>query len=140
MNQNEPQITIRLDRWLWAARFYKTRSLAKSAIELGRIEIAGQRTKASKEVTQGDELNIRKGETTQTVIVSRVSEKRGPAKTAQTLYQETEQSKLEREIRIEKKKIERASYQSPSQKPSKRDRRQLQDLKLLKPDFQNMTD
>ncbi len=122
---------VRLDRWLWAARFFKTRTLAKAAIENGKIELNKRRIKASKEVSMGDMLSVRRGESTQTIIIKNLTDKRGPAKIAQTLYQETDQSKLEREILTEKRKIARAGYSSPISKPSKRDRRQLNKLKQI---------
>ena len=131
MSNPEPNEKVRIDRWLWAARFFKTRSLAKTAIDSGKIEVNEQRAKASKEVALEDTLNIRRGEITQTIIVKNLSDKRGPAKLAQTLYEETDQSKLEREILSEKRKIARAGYSSPIGKPSKRDRRELSKLKQI---------
>ena len=122
---------VRIDRWLWAARFFKTRSLAKAAIENGKIELNQQRIKASKEISLGDMLHIRRGESTQTIIITHLSDKRGSAKIAQTLYQETDQSKLEREILAEKRKIARAGYSSPIGRPSKRDRREINKLKQI---------
>ena len=131
MTNPESNEKVRIDRWLWAARFFKTRSLAKTAIDSGKIEVNEQRAKASKEVALEDTLNIRRGEITQTIIVKNLSDKRGPAKLAQTLYEETDQSKLEREILAEKRKIARAGYSSPIGKPSKRDRRELSKLKQI---------
>ena len=131
MSNRESNEKVRIDRWLWAARFFKTRSLAKTAIDSGKIEVNEQRAKASKEVALEDTLNIRRGEITQTIIVKNLSDKRGPAKLAQTLYEETDQSKLEREILAEKRKIARAGYSSPIGKPSKRDRRELSKLKQI---------
>ncbi len=131
MSNRESNEKVRIDRWLWAARFFKTRSLAKTAIDSGKIEVNEQRAKASKEVALEDTLNIRRGEITQTIIVKNLSGKRGPAKLAQTLYEETDQSKLEREILAEKRKIARAGYSSPIGKPSKRDRRELSKLKQI---------
>ena len=131
MSNPESNEKVRIDRWLWAARFFKTRSLAKTAIDSGKIEVNEQRAKASKEVALEDTLNIRRGEITQTIIVKNLSDKRGPAKLAQTLYEETDQSKLEREILAEKRKIARAGYSSPIGKPSKRDRRELSKLKQI---------
>ena len=121
---------VRIDRWLWAARFYKTRSLAKTAIESGKIAVNDQRTKASKEISIDDQLSIRRGESTQIIIVRCLADKRGSAKIAQALYEETEQSRLEREIIAEKRKIARAGYTSPDNKPSKKDRRKITELKM----------
>ena len=77
---------IRIDRWLWAARFFKTRSLAKKAVEGGKVHVENQRAKPSKELQIGQTLQIRRGETVQTVVVTLLSDQRGPATQAQTLY------------------------------------------------------
>ena len=130
MNEVLPIEKVRIDRWLWAARFYKTRSLAKTAIEGGKIAVNDQRTKASKEISIDDQLSIRRGDNTQVIIVRCLAEKRGSAKIAQTLYEETEQSRLEREIIAEKRKIALAGYSSPTNKPSKKDRRKITELKM----------
>ena len=130
MNEVLPIEKVRIDRWLWAARFYKTRSLAKTAIESGKIAVNDQRTKASKEISIDDQLSIRRGESTQIIIVRCLADKRGSAKIAQALYEETEQSRLEREIIAEKRKIARAGYTSPDNKPSKKDRRKITELKM----------
>ena len=113
MESRPKQEKLRVDRWLWAARFFKTRSLAKSAIENGKIELNGNRIKASKEIAQGDLLSVRRGDTVQVVKVLALTDKRGSATIAQGLYEETEQSILERAIVTEKKKIIRAGYSSP---------------------------
>ena len=130
MNEVLPIEKVRIDRWLWAARFYKTRSLAKTAIESGKIAVNDQRTKASKEISIDDQLSIRRGDSIQIIIVRCLTDKRGPAKIAQALYEETEQSRIEREIVAEKRKIARAGYSSPSNKPSKKDRRKITELKM----------
>lgn len=130
MNEVLPIEKVRIDRWLWAARFYKTRSLAKTAIESGKIAVNDQRTKASKEISIDDQLSIRRGDSNQIIIVRCLTDKRGSAKIAQALYEETEQSRLEREIIAEKRKITRAGYSSPSNKPSKKDRRKITELKM----------
>ena len=83
---------VRIDKWLWAARFFKTRTLAADAVKGGRVELGGARVKAAKEVAVGDELKITIGQTRRTVIVRGVSDKRGPAKVAVTLYEETPES------------------------------------------------
>ena len=130
MNEVLPIEKVRIDRWLWAARFYKTRSLAKTAIESGKIAVNDQRTKASKEISIDDQLSIRRGDSIQIIIVRCLTDKRGSAKIAQALYEETEQSRLEREIIAEKRKIARAGYSSPTNKPSKKDRRKITELKM----------
>ena len=104
--------------------------MAKSAIENGKIELNGNRIKASKEIAQGDLLTVRRGDTVQVVTVLALADKRGSATIAQALYEETEQSKLERAIVTEKKKIIRAGYSSPKSKPSKKDRRKIAELQM----------
>ena len=89
---------VRIDKWLWAARFFKTRSLAKSAIEGGKVQLAGQKVKVSREVAPGDILRIRQGWDEREVTVTATSEQRRAAPIAQTLYQETEAS-VERRTR-----------------------------------------
>jgi ribosome-associated heat shock protein Hsp15 len=117
---------VRIDKWLWAARFFKTRTLAADAVKGGRVELGGARVKASKEVAAGDELQITIGQTRRTVIVRAVSDKRGPAKVAVTLYEETPQSIAAREAAAEQRRL-----QSPApgadlgMRPTKRDRRRL---------------
>lgn len=89
--------SVRIDKWLWAARFFKTRSLAQEAIELGRVRIDGVRIKPSRDVRLGDLLEINRGQEKFEVYVEALSSVRGPAKTAQTLYRETDESKVLRE-------------------------------------------
>ena len=133
--RNPDQEKLRVDRWLWAARFFKTRSLAKSAIENGKILVNGSRIKASKEITLGDLLSVRRGDSVHIVTVLVLTDKRGPAIIAQTLYEETEQSKLERAIVIEKKKIIRAGYSSSKGKPSKKERRKIAELRMKEDNY-----
>ena len=89
---------VRLDKWLWAARFFKTRSLASDAINGGKIQLNGHRAKRAKHVQVGDEIRIRKGPYEQLVVVRGLSERRGPAPVAQTLYEETAESHHKREM------------------------------------------
>ena len=97
-NKAETELdSIRLDKWLWAARFFKTRTLSQDNIELGRVKVNKARAKASKEVRVGDELEIFRGSERFIVIVKALSGKRGPAPVAATLYEETEESKFKRE-------------------------------------------
>lgn len=119
--------SVRLDKWLWAARFFKTRTIAKQAIEGGKVHYDGARVKVSKLVEIGAELRIRQGFDEKTVIVEALSDKRGPAPIAQTLYQETEASSNERALRAEQRK--QLKFQAPQQKPDKKQRRQLQQMK-----------
>lgn len=121
--------SVRIDSWLWAARFFKTRTLAKTAIEGGKIHIDGNRTKASKAVQPGQTVTITKGTEHFEVIVRDLSSKRGPAKTAQTLYEETPESAAKREMNSEQRKLARAAAAAPDHKPSKKERRDIQRLK-----------
>lgn len=122
---------VRLDKWLWAARFYRTRSLAKQAIEGGKVHFAGSRVKTSKEISVGDELTIRQGSATamteKTVVVKDLSMQRGNATLAQNLYEETEESLKRREYFAEQRKL--ANLARPDTKPNKKQRRDLQRFK-----------
>ncbi|MGN6222545.1 RNA-binding S4 domain-containing protein [Pseudoxanthomonas sp.] len=119
---------IRLDIWLWAARFYKTRSLAKQAVETGKVEIGGQRAKPSRVVRVGDELQIARGEDRFGIRVEGLSEQRGPAPVAQALYRESEESRQRREAAAATRRAERTGYQAPLSKPDKRARRLIRAL------------
>src|SRR5690606_36680900 len=105
--------TMRLDVWLWAARFFRTRSLAKQAIETGKVEVDGQRAKASRAVQAGSALRIARGEEMFEVEVAGLSEQRGPAAVARTLYVESEASRIARENRLAELRAARAGYQPP---------------------------
>ncbi|MGN7725532.1 RNA-binding S4 domain-containing protein [Luteimonas sp. 22616] len=120
--------TTRLDIWLWAARFYRTRSLAKQAVETGKVEIDGQRAKASRSVRVGDALRIVRGEETFEVEVAAIGEKRGTAAVARMLYVESEASRDARENRLAELRAARAGYQAPEGKPDKRARRLIRAL------------
>ena len=122
---------VRIDRWLWAARIFKTRSLAKTAIEGGKVQVEGQRTKPAKEIGVGQTLTVRRGDTEITIVVEGLSEQRGPAKVAQLLYAETTASIEQRESTSAQRRMERAGLTVPANKPSKRDRRSLRKLKDL---------
>ncbi|MGA2596087.1 MAG: RNA-binding S4 domain-containing protein [Bryobacteraceae bacterium] len=118
---------MRIDKWLWVARFFKTRSLASHACELGRIESNGQQVKPSREVRAGEMLKVKNESGEFQVEVIGLSEMRGPAAIAQTLYRETEASRLSRLKLAEERKS--MPYET---KPSKRDRRKLDRLRGLK--------
>lgn len=126
---NQPAPAVRIDRWLWAARFFKTRSLAKQAIEGGKVHLEGQRIKPAKEVRVGQKLKITRGETVLDVVIAGLSEKRGPASVAQTLYEETEASIERRESNQALRRMERAGLRIPETRPSKKQRRDLVRLK-----------
>jgi ribosome-associated heat shock protein Hsp15 len=120
--------SVRVDLWLWAARFFKTRSLAKHAIEAGRVEIGGQAMKASRGVKVGEQLTVRRGDETFVVDVLGLADKRGSATVAQALYRETEASAAARAAEREKKRPEATGYRAPLSKPDKRARRLIQAL------------
>lgn len=131
---------VRIDRWLWAARFFKTRSLAKAAVEGGKVHLENSRVKPSKEVQVGQWLEIRRGDTVQVVIIETLSEQRGSATIAQTLYTETPESIEQREVRKSVRRMERAGLNIPSSKPDKKDRRALAQLKDLDRNWQHSPD
>jgi ribosome-associated heat shock protein Hsp15 len=116
---------VRMDKWLWAARFFKTRSLASRACELGRVESNGQQAKAAREVRLGDLLQVKTEGGDFQVEVVLLSEMRGPAAVAQTLYRETEASRELRLKLIEERKAMPHFEAAREGKPSKRDRRRL---------------
>ncbi len=120
---------VRIDKWLWAARFYKTRSLAKKKIEQGKVKINGQRCKPARCIEVGDQIEINKSQNRWTVDVLELSEHRGPAKVAQTLYRETEASQKAREQQQLINKLQYHSTPKPEGRPSSRDRRELRELK-----------
>jgi ribosome-associated heat shock protein Hsp15 len=121
---------IRIDKWLWAARFYKTRSLATDEIGKGRVAINGQSVKASREVKPGDEVSARQGDVTRTVKILALSDVRGPAPVAQTLYEETPESLALREKASLQRRIAREPALSIEQgRPTKRNRRELEKAK-----------
>jgi len=116
---------MRIDKWLWAARFFKTRALASKACELGRIESNGVRAKPAREVRSGDKLRIENAGGTFVVDVVQLSEMRGPAAVAQTLYRETDASREARmKVAAERKALEQY-IALPARRPTKRDRRRI---------------
>ena len=126
---SEPQAGVRLDRWLWAARFFKTRAQAKHAIEGGKVRLSGGRAKPSRSINVGDALSITRGDDCTDVCVLELSEQRRSAPLAQRLYEETEQSKARRTANAERRRLDRAAFTAPATRPSKRDRRALTELK-----------
>lgn len=116
---------LRIDKWLWAARFFKTRSLAQKAVSGGKVHVNGSRIKAAHEVTPGDRVTITKGATHFEVVVEGVSEKRGPAQVAEQLYTETESSLERRKKEAEIRRMERLAHPMPDRRPDKKDRRRL---------------
>ena len=114
---------VRIDKWLWAARFFKTRVLASKACELGRVQSNGVVAKAAREVRVGDRLQVRNEAADFVIEVMKLSEARGPAAVAQELYLETEESKQARVKAADERKAMFASTPAPSRRPTKRDRR-----------------
>jgi len=114
---------IRIDKWLWAARFFKTRTLASQAVAGGKVHVNGGRVKPAKSVMVGDSLRIQRGEVEYFVEVLALADKRGPAVQAQTLYEETEASRMAREANREERRLLAAERSGPERRPSKRDRR-----------------
>lgn len=119
---------VRIDAWLWAARFFKTRSLAKQAIERGRVAVAGAACKPSHDVHVGDALRITRGEEIFEIEVTALAHKRGSVALAQTLYRESQASIDARETARAQRRAERAGYQPPPKRPDKRARRLLRAL------------
>lgn len=124
MSTATPADGVRLDRWLWAARFFKTRTLAKAAIDGGKVHLHGVRGKASKAVKVGDELRVTRGEAVQTVVVTGLAERRGSAALAATMYTETAESVATREAAAAERRAARAGVVAPRRRPNKRQRRE----------------
>jgi ribosome-associated heat shock protein Hsp15 len=116
---------VRIDKWLWAARFYKTRSLATDAVAGGKVQVNGERVKPAKVLRAGDTLSVRNGHFTWEITVLALSERRGCAAEASKLYAESDQSRREREEKSALLKIERQSNPFPGGRPSKKARRQI---------------
>jgi ribosome-associated heat shock protein Hsp15 len=119
---------VRLDKWLWAARFFKTRALAQQAIEAGRVKLNEQRVKPAHTLKIADFVSVRVGELDWHVQVKALSEKRGPAPEARKLYEETAESRAERERRIELRRWSAEPAAAIRGRPTKRERRRLEEL------------
>lgn len=118
---------MRLDKWLWAARFYKTRALAAQTIQSGHVSVNGQAAKTSKEIGPGDTIQLRQGHEQKTVVVQAISQQRGPAPVAQQLYSETPESLAQRAEQAQQRRLAPEPALAIHQgRPTKRDRRQLQ--------------
>ena len=121
---------LRIDKWLWAARFYKTRTLATDELDKGRVAINGQEVKPAREVKVGDTVSLRREGVTRTVVVKGVSDTRGPAPVAQQLYEETAESLKERDKAAEQRRYAREPALSIEHgRPTKRGRRDLDEAK-----------
>ena len=127
-DQGNTDNKARIDKWLWAARFFKTRSLAKNAIEGGKVQLAGQRIKVSREIAVGDVLHIRKGWDEYDIVVRAISVQRRAAPIAQTLYEETEAS-MSRRARAAEARKAAGALARPTQKPGKHERKALERLR-----------
>lgn len=128
--KEKPGEGVRLDKWLWAARFYKTRSIAREMIEGGKVHYNGQRSKPSKLVERDAELTLRQGNDERTVVIAEVSEQRRPASEAQLLYRETEASIEKREKVALARKMNALTMPHPDRRPDKKERRDLMKFKL----------
>ena len=125
----EQQDKVRLDKWLWAARFFKTRSLAKAAIDGGKVHLEGKRVKVSKEISTGDTLQIRQGWDEKVVTVLLLSDQRRGASDAQMLYEETAESLARREELAAARKAAGGMIDRPAHRPDKQQRRQIHRFK-----------
>lgn len=125
---SEKDNRVRLDKWLWAARLFKTRALAKDAIEGGKVDIDGQRPKPGKEISIGTVIKVRQGWDEKTITVTGLSEQRRSAPEAQLLYQESEDSIKKRKALAEQRKLQSAGLYA-NEKPDKKERRQRMAMK-----------
>ncbi|MFW0700914.1 ribosome-associated heat shock protein Hsp15 [Pantoea sp. R13S299] len=121
---------VRLDKWLWAARFYKTRAIAREMIEGGKVHYNGQRSKPGKVVELNAELTLRQGNDERTVVVADISAQRRPASEAQQLYRETDASIEKREKMAQARKLNALTMPHPDRRPDKKERRDLMKFKL----------
>ena len=121
----DSDIRVRIDKWLWAARFYKTRSLAADAVEGGKVQVNGERVKPAKGLKAGNTLAIRNGHFAWQIAVLALSERRGSATEASKLYSESDQSRKEREEKSALLKVERQANPFPGGRPTKKQRRQI---------------
>ncbi|MBK4716089.1 MULTISPECIES: ribosome-associated heat shock protein Hsp15 [Tenebrionibacter/Tenebrionicola group] len=127
--KEKPTEGVRLDKWLWAARFYKTRALAREMIEGGKVHYNGQRSKPSKIVEEGAQLSLRQGNDRRDVVVKAISDKRRPANEAGLLYEETAQSIETREKLAQARKLNALTMPHPERRPDKKERRDLMKFK-----------
>lgn len=123
--EKTPPDKMRLDKWLWAARFFKTRSLATQAIENGRVKLNGDRVKPAREVKPGDRLDLHVGDADWTLTVRALSMQRGPAPVAQLLYEEDPASQARRQQQMGERKLSASPAAPVKGRPTKRDRRQI---------------
>ena len=124
-----PERRVRIDKWLWAARFFKTRSLATEAVQGGRVQVGGAGVKPAREVRIGETVSVTVGQATTTVVVKALGDKRGSAAQAALLYAETPESVLARERRREERRIAPPPGADLAGRPSKRDRRRIEAMR-----------
>jgi len=127
--QDSAQNAVRVDKWLWAARFFKTRSLASSAVKGGKVHVNERRAKASTDIHVGDRLEITKGEIGFEIVVDALAAQRGPASQAAALYTETQASMETREQQAFERRVARQAMPRPAMRPDKKQRRQLRRFK-----------
>jgi len=120
---------VRIDKWLWAARFFKTRSAATEAVTGGHVHVNGERVKPARDVKHGDRLEIRRGQQRFTVVVTGLAERRGSASAAAELYEETPESIADREKRRDERRLSKPLGADLSERPTTRDRRRLDALR-----------
>lgn len=120
---------VRLDKWLWAARFYKTRSLATAAVAGGEVRVGGERAKPARVLKPGDEVQVRRGDDVMEIVVRGMSDVRGPAPVAQRLYEETDESRRRRALIAERRALAREPALDIKGRPTKRDARALRRLR-----------
>ena len=125
---DEIQEKLRIDKWLWAARFFKTRSLASRAVNGGKVRLNGLRVKAARAVNIGDELLVTRGDTEFKIKILALNSYRRPAAEAQLLYKEDEESLRAREEARQLRRLFNASHSTPAKKPNKRDRRKIKEF------------
>lgn len=125
MPATEPAARLRIDKWLWAARFFKARAVAAQAVEGGHVHVNGQRVKPAKDIKPGDVLDITVGDARWTVTVLALADRRGPATGARTLYAETQESQARRAAQSEMRKLAAGPAPGTRGRPSKKDRRQI---------------
>lgn len=119
------EVRVRLDKWLWAARFFKTRALATEAVNGGRVHVGGQRVKPSRAIHPGETLRIQRDSSEYVVIIRALSDRRGPAKAAVLLYEETPESRQRREEQAEQRRLNDVAFPRPEGRPTKQDRRRI---------------
>ena len=128
IDMSETEAKIRIDKWLWAARFFKTRSLASQAVNGGKVHLNGARAKASREVKIGDKVLITKGYLEFDITIEEIAKYRRPAAEARLLYTESQESITKRQKEAEQRRMFRAGQPAPEKKPGKRDRRKIREF------------